>query len=184
MILLLKHDATEASVRELKEAVQALGLSTAPLDDGRGSALEVVGADPSRVLGLRGLAAIEEILTRRTPLTGGEPVWPHFTLRLGIVTLLLLALLSILAGFFPVGLGDRAGGSLSPEPLAVEWYLRPLLGFGRLLGPFARIGTALFWILFFVWPFLDREDTPRRRILLKVMGGALIALLLALGFLA
>jgi hypothetical protein len=182
MILLLKHDATDASVRELKEAVQALGLSTAPLDDGRGRALEIVGADPSRVLGLRGLAAIEEILTRRTPLAGGEPIWPHFTLRLAIVTLLLLALLSILSGYVPTGLGDRATVAAPPGP--PEWYLRPMVGLRDLLGPFARPATALFWILFFAWPFLDRGDSPARRMLLRVMGGALVALLLALAFVA
>ncbi|MCK6458740.1 MAG: hypothetical protein L6Q95_02450 [Planctomycetes bacterium] len=184
MILLLKHGASEGTVRDLKDAVQALGLSTQPLDDGRGRALEVVGADPSRVLGLRGHAAVEEILTRRTPLAGGEPVWPHFTLRLSILSLLLLALLSILAGYFPAGLGDAASVTAPPGPPAVEWYLRPMLGLRDLLGPFARVATALFWILFFAWPFLDRRDTPLRRMLLKVMGGALIALLLVLAFVA
>lgn len=184
MILLLRHDASEDSVRELKDAVHALGLSTTPLDDGRGRALEVVGADPSRVLGLRDMAAVGEILTRRTPLHGGEPVWPHFTLRFSIVTLLLLALLSILSGYFPAGLGDQASVTAPPGPPAVEWYLRPMLGLRDLLGPFARVAAALFWILFFAWPFLDRADSPMRRMLRKVMGGALIALLLVLAFLA
>lgn len=182
MILLLRHDATEASIHEVKEAVRALGLSTAPLDDGRGRALEVVGADPSRVLGLRGLAAVEEILTRRTPLKGGEPVWPHFTLRVLLLLLLLLAALSILSGFFPVGLGDRSTGGVSSEPLRVEWYLRPLLGLRGALGiGAARVATALFWILFFAWPFLDRTETKRSRMLLKLMGIALLVLLVVLG---
>jgi len=180
MILLLRHDATDASIREVKDAVSALGLSTAPLDGGRGRALEIVGADPSRVLGLRGLAAVEEILTRRTPLKGGEPLWPHFLLRLGILTLLLLALLALLSAFFPAGLGDRAGGP--PGPPVVEWYLRPLARLFEILRGGTRVATGLFWILFFAWPFLDRTATPRGRMLLKVMGVLLIALLLVLGF--
>jgi quinol-cytochrome oxidoreductase complex cytochrome b subunit len=183
MILLLKHDATEASIRELKDAVVALGLSTTPLDDGRGKALEVVGADPSQVLGLREHAAVAEILTRRTPLVGGEPVWPHFTLRLLIVALVLLSVLALLTGFVPRGLGDRASGTTT-GPLLVEWYLRPLLGFKSLLGPLARVGTGLFWVLFFAWPFLDRANTARGRLLLKVMGGALLLLVVVLGFVA
>lgn len=181
MILLLKHDATETSIREVRDAVQALGLSTTPLDDGRGHALEVVGADPSRVLGLRGLAAIEEILTRRTPLKGGEPLWPHFSLRVLILFLLLLAVLSLLSAFAPVGLGDRASAIQTPDP-PVEWYLRPLLGLRGLVGiTAARVVTALFWILFFTWPFLDRTTTPRHRQLVKVMGLAILVLLIALG---
>jgi quinol-cytochrome oxidoreductase complex cytochrome b subunit len=181
MILLLRHGATEASIKEVKDAVNALGLNTTPLDDRRGRALEVVGEDPSRVLGLRGLAAIEEILTRRTPLRGGEPVWPHFSLRLVILVLLLLVVLSMLSAFIPVGLGDRAGASQLPGSPVVEWYLRPLVGLRNLLGPGARVATALFWVLFFAWPFLDRVDTPMRRMLLKAMGIALIVLILALG---
>jgi len=180
MILLLKHDATEASIKEVKDAVEALGLSTAPLDDGRGRALEIVGADPSRVLGLRGLAAVEEILTRRTPLKGGEPLWPHFALRLGILTLLLLAVLALLSAYLPAGLGDRANGAMGMP--VVEWYLRPLAGLREILGGGTRVATGLFWVLFFAWPFLDRTSTPRGRLLLKVMGVALIVLLLALGF--
>lgn len=183
MILLLKHGASAASVREVVDAVSALGLSTTPLDDARGKALEVLGADPSRVLGLRGLAAVEEILTRRTPLQGGEPVWPHFLLRVLILVLLLLAVLSLLSAFAPVGLGDRAGTPLPPgTPPPLEWYLWPLAGLRDHLGSgAARVATGLFWILFFAWPFLDRSDSARARILRRVMGLALIALLLALG---
>jgi len=179
MILLLRHDATDASIKELQERVQALGLSTAPLPGGRGRALEIVGADPSRVLGLRGLAAVEEILTRRTPLKGGEPLWPHFLLRVGILALLLLTTLAVLSAYFPAGLGDRAGGP--PGPPVVEWYLRPLAGLREILGGGTRLATGLFWVLFFAWPFLDRTATPRGRMLLKVMGVALLALLLVLG---
>lgn len=180
MILLLKHGASEASIDEVKERVRELGLSTAPLDDVRGRALEILGADPSPVLGLKGLPAIEEILTRRTPLKGGEPVWPHFTLRVLILALLLLVALALLSAFFPPGLGDRAGGS--PAAPVVEWYLRPLAGLREILGGGTRIATGLFWILFFAWPFLDRTESRNARRLLKVMGVALIALLLALGF--
>jgi quinol-cytochrome oxidoreductase complex cytochrome b subunit len=179
MILLLKHGASEASIEEVKERVRELGLSTAPLDDARGRALEILGADPSRVLGLRDLPAIEEILTRRTPLKGGEPVWPHFTLRVLILSLLLLAALAMLSAFFPPGLGDRAGSSAGP---VVEWYLRPLEGLRAILGGWTRIAAGAFWILFFAWPFLDRAESAKARMLTKVMGVALVALLLALGF--
>ena len=182
MILLLKHDATEASIRDVQERVRELGLSTAPLDDGRGRALEILGADPSPVLGLRGLPAIAEILTRRTPLRGGEPIWPHFSLRVLLLVLLVLALLALLSAFVPRGLGDRAG--LSPAPPLVEWYLRPLAGLREILGGGTRIATAIFWILFFAWPFLDRADTPKVRLLRRVMGVALLLLLVALGFAA
>jgi hypothetical protein len=180
MILLLKHDATDAAVRELTDRVAELGLSTAPLDGGRGRALEVVGDDPSRVLGLRGLAAVEEVLTRRTPLKGGEPVWPHFTLRVIMLALGLLVTLALLSGFLPPGLGDRTKGLVPSGP--PEWYLRPLFGLLNLVGPaFTRVLAGLFWVLFFAWPFLDRTETPKGRLLIRAMGIALLALLVALG---
>ncbi|MFI5403576.1 MAG: hypothetical protein ACHQ1G_11620, partial [Planctomycetota bacterium] len=129
--------------------------------------------------GLRGLAAIEEILTRRTQLRGGEPIWPHFSLRVLILMLLLFAVLALLSAFLPAGLGDRA--SASPGPPLVEWYLRPLAGLRGILGGATRIATGAFWVLFFAWPFLDRADTPKGRVLRRIMGAALLALLLALG---
>jgi quinol-cytochrome oxidoreductase complex cytochrome b subunit len=188
MIILLRSDASDADVRDVTEAVRALGLGTAPLDDVRGSALEIVGPDPSRVLGLRGHRGIAEILTRRTPLAGGEPIWPHFALRLAILALLLLSAIALLSAFAPPGLDDRANPALAPGPPLVEWYLRPLEGLVRLAGPVsARVIVACFWILFFAWPFLDRADpaTPRGRrtlLALRLLGIALLALLVALGF--
>lgn len=187
MIILLKHEATEEGVRAVADAVQELGLGTVPLDDARGRAFEVVGADPSRVLGLRHLAAVEEILTRRTPLAGGEPVWPHFTLRVVILTLVLLAVLALLAAYLPIGLEDPARPTLAPGPVVKEWYLRPLHALLDLVGMTAtRITVGLFWVFFFFWPFLDRADpaTPRGRktiLGLRVLGVALIVLLIALG---
>jgi len=187
MIILLKHDATDEGVREVENAILELGLGTVPLDDVRGRAFEVVGADPSRVLGLRGLEAVEEILTRRTPLTGGEPVWPHFTLRVIILTLVLLALLALLAAYLPIGLEDRARPTLPPGPVVKEWYLRPLHTLLDVVGlTMTKITVGLFWIFFFFWPFLDRADpaTPRGRktiLGLRVLGVALIVLLIALG---
>jgi hypothetical protein len=188
VIILLEPEADEARVREVAEAVRALGLDTAPLDDTRGRALEVVGADPSPVLRLRGMAGVAAILTRRTPLAGGEPVWPHVTLRVAILALLLLAGIALLSGFLAPGLGDRAGSAPPSATPGVEWYLRPLRGLTGLLSPGAtRVVVGLFWVLFFAWPFLDRADPStsrgrRARLALRVLGVLLVLLLVALGF--
>jgi quinol-cytochrome oxidoreductase complex cytochrome b subunit len=186
MIVLVRKDAPPDAVEQLREAVRGLGLDIMPLDDRKGSAFEVVGADRGRVLGLRHLDAVEEVLTRRRRLTGGEPLWPHFALRLAILVTLLFLVLGVLTAFFPPGLGDRALSEGAPVPQQVEWPLRPLEGFLDLV-PGAGWIFLLGWIAFMFWPFLDRSDrsTPRgRRLarLLRWLGVTVMAFLVALAF--
>lgn len=184
MIVLLRPDADAAAAEGVAQALRRLGLDPVPLDDVRGRAFEVGGDPTGRVLELRRIPGVEEVLTRRTPLEGGEPLWPHFALRLASVALVLLAVLLLLSAFTPPALGDRAVPD-DGASRAVEWYLRPLAG---LLARFPGAGrplVGLFWLLFFLWPFLDRADpaTPggRRLVLaMRVMGAALVVLLLVL----
>lgn len=189
MIVLLRPDASAETHRLLAERIRALDLDAVPLEIGARRALEVVGDDPSRVLELADAEGVLEILTRRTPLTGGEPVWPHFTLRVVIAALLLVVLLALLTAFLPPGLGDRATAAPPEAAPAVEWYLRPLDVVLHLLpGALGGWLVLLFWLALFLLPFLDRADPTTERgrrmlLLLRVVGVATLAagILFALG---
>jgi len=188
VIVLLEPDASPETVREVVRAIQELGLKAIPLHEAKGNALEVLGAERGRALELRGTPGVQEILTRRTALTGGEPLWPHGALRLSIMALPLLVIILLLSVFFPPALGDRVDPT-ADGPRVVEWYLRPVTALLDLFPTDASfVGSliiALYWILFFVWPFVDRADpgTPRGRktaLAIRAMGAAVILLLVVL----
>lgn len=187
MIVLLDPAAGPEGAQRVLAAVRALGLDAVPLADGKGDAFEVLGEQRGKVLSLRGTPGVQEILTRRRPLEGGEPVWPHFILRLGILACVLLALLLVLSAFLPPGLGDEA--RIDSRATAVEWYLRPVASFLDLFPKRAETAgiliIGLFWVLLFAWPFLDRVDpaTPSGKKLqlgMRVLGVLAFLLILVL----
>jgi quinol-cytochrome oxidoreductase complex cytochrome b subunit len=189
VILLVRPDADELTIAGLARSVAEMELTLRPIDGAKGRAFEVMGAERGRVLALRGAPGVEEILTRRWSLEAGEPVWPHVTMRLTILLLLLVAVLTLLTAFSPPGLGDAAEAH-APGTGEVEWYLRPLASILSLFPGAARwIGGVLVllsWAVLLFWPFLDRADpaTPRGRravLLMRVMGIALILLVVVLG---
>jgi len=194
MIVLLRPGVSPEAHLALVESIRALDLDARPLEIGEHRALEVVGDDPRRVLELSDAEGVQEILTRRTPLKGGEPIWPHFTIRVVIAALVLIIVLALLTAFVPPGLGDRATATPPAEPPAVEWYLRPL---DVVLGLFPSapwVGgwlVVLFWLALIFWPFLDRadEETTRGRrtiVVLRALGvvTVLAGVLFALGVLS
>jgi quinol-cytochrome oxidoreductase complex cytochrome b subunit len=184
MIILLNADVAPEEIEAITGRVRELGLDVAPLDDRRGRAFEVIGEDPGAVLQLRHEPGVARIMTRRTPLDRGEPLWPHFALRLSILSLLLVIALVLLTAYAPPGLGDKAGPD---QPPVTEWHLRPLAGFLRLL-PGLLGGTAvlLAWLLFLFWPFLDRADEStfagrRTARIIRAAGVALLVFVIVLG---
>ncbi|HZM00008.1 MAG TPA: hypothetical protein VFD43_07120 [Planctomycetota bacterium] len=190
MIVLLRAGASRADEDALLARIHELGLTAVPLDGPRGRGLEVLGAGLGQALALRDSPAVHEILTRRTALTGGEPLWPHFALRLSIAAILLLTALCLLAAWLPPGLGDPAGGGAVAEGVTVEWYMRPAAGLLGLLPGGARpvlsLAGLLAWGLLFFWPWIDRPErcTPGRRRALRLLGLAVVLALCALGALA
>ena len=167
MIVLLEPDAGPETVREVVRAIQELGLRAIPLREAKGNAIEVRGAQRGRALELRGTPGVQEILTRRTVLTRGEPLWPHGALRLAIMAVPLLVIILLLSVLFPPALGDAVNPAADGARV-VEWYLRPVTALLDLFpSESSFVGSliiALYWILFFVWPFVDRADpgTPDR----------------------
>jgi hypothetical protein len=160
MIVLLTHDATPEVAHAIADRIRAFGLQAVPLDDAKGRAFEVLGDERGQVLTLVGQPGVREILTRRVPLTGGEPLWPHFALRVGILAVLVISSLLLLTAYVPPGLGDPATGA-SRVDAPLEWYLRaPDVLIGRLPSSLRGVGGAVILVLglgiLFV-PWLDRK---------------------------
>jgi quinol-cytochrome oxidoreductase complex cytochrome b subunit len=188
VIVLLEPGAGPETVREVVRAIEELGLEAVPLHEAKGNAFEVLGAQRGRALELRGKPGVQEILTRRTALTGGEPLWPHGALRLAIMAMPLLVIILLLSVLFPPALGDPVDPA-ADGPRVVEWYLRPVTALLDMFPTDASfVGSliiALYWILFLVWPFVDRVQPGTRRghytaLSIRVMGAAVIVLLVVL----
>ena len=194
MIILLRHDATPAQVAELAGRIRGLGLETVPLDDAKGRAIEVLGDERGLVLSLAHDPGVLEILTRRHPLAGGEPLWPHFALRVGILAVGVVAALLLLAGFLPPALSDAASRPLAARP-PVEWYLRmPTRVLEAFPASLRSVGGALvlaFGLVVLFLPWIDRFDpgTPKGRAVSRAVRAAgavmlLVTVVLALGVLS
>ena len=188
MIVLLNHDCDERTLRELVESIRGMGLEAVTLDEAKGRALEVMGADRGKVLRLRNAPGVAQILTRRTPVGTSEPLWPHGAVQFGILLLLILVGLLALTAIVPPGLGDLAEiGNHPPHPVH-EWYLRPLDRFLGIFGGARWLGgvvVLLLWLGLLLWPFVERvppgtEHETRFIFGLRVLGVGLILLTILL----
>jgi len=117
---------------------------------------------------------------------GGEPFYPHFMLRDGLVWVLLLGGVAILATLVPWEVGEKAD-PLAPAPagLKPEWYFlfmyqalrmlppRVLWVEGEMLGVFAFVVAGAVLILV---PFLDVWAARDRRHHLFTIAGVLAVL--------
>lgn len=184
MIVLLEPGCGEELARQVAGRLAALGLQVTPLEGPRGRALEVDGPDVGRALALRGAPGVRAVLSRRTPLEGGEPLWPHVALRVALLALALLLVLLALLVAWPPGLGDEAHPDTVLQAQPPEWYLRPaavaLEAAGEAGRRAAGVALAAAWLLLLLWPFVDRADegTPRGRAIARAvrLGGALLLL--------
>ncbi|GEM_PF-6720290 len=185
MIVLLSPTADAATIEAALDKAAQLGLHMIALDDKAGRGFEAVGPGRGRALELRGVPGVAEILTRRVAISGGEPLWPHGALRIGWMTMVVLALLVLLAAWFPPSLGDPASGGETILPVA-EWYLR-LPELALEMAPSATpILMPLFWVVLLFWPFIDRFDPRSRggRVAHGVFRLAALAFLLQIAWLA
>ena len=122
MILLLRHDASDADVANLRQRLDELGFESSRLDDARGRALEAHGEHLHELATLRSHPAVEDLLASE-PATGEvEPLWPHGVLQLSILLTLIGVVLLVLLAIAPAGLGDRADLTTLPQTEASDWY--------------------------------------------------------------
>lgn len=184
MIILLDPAVGDDALREIASRLESLGLRGRLLQGVKGRALEVQGAEPGRALALRGAPGVREVLSRRTALVGGEPLWPHVALRVAMLSLALLLGLLALVVVAPPGLGDAAHPDGPSAGGGSEWFLRPAERLLELAGPQGRVAggvlLAAAWLALLLWPFLERLDgaTTGGRTLLRLLrvAGVLAAL--------
>jgi quinol-cytochrome oxidoreductase complex cytochrome b subunit len=157
MIVLLDHGLDAAGLAGFLGRARELGLDMVPLETRRGRGYEVVGAARGRALELLGTPGVAQILSRRKSLSGGEPLWPHFSLRVAILSLLLLSVLALLAVALPPPLLDPVGTPGADEP-SLEWYLRPPAAVVKWSPGVGPVLAFLWWLALLILPFLDRID--------------------------
>ncbi|MHC4940051.1 MAG: hypothetical protein ACYTHK_13870 [Planctomycetota bacterium] len=186
MILLLRHDAPDELIADLRKQLDELGFESTRLDDVRGKALEAHGEHVDELLALSDHPAVQELLANEATRSVDEPLWPHGVLQISILLVLLLALLLVLIAVAPAGLGGRAELGAVPPEHASEWYVRPLAAFLRTIpAPLGGIALLLLWLGLVFWPFVDRgrggaQTSRRSRLLIRIMG--VLFILTMLGF--
>jgi quinol-cytochrome oxidoreductase complex cytochrome b subunit len=120
------------------------------------------------------------------------PFFPNYIILEVIVSLIVLAVLIVLATFLPTGLEDKADPFNTPQHIKPEWYFLWIYQFikvpSMVIGPgvLAEL-TGIFIpavgiLLLILLPFLDRkpERRPLRRKLAMIVTGLILAVLVAL----
>jgi quinol-cytochrome oxidoreductase complex cytochrome b subunit len=98
-----------------------------------------------------------------------EPFWPGQAWKDAVLAMAVLIGLWLWCIYWPAALGEQSDPA-RPYEARPEWYFMFLFQLLRYLkGPYEVLGTfvlpALFFVLLFFWPFLDRSphSDPRRR---------------------
>jgi len=101
--------------------------------------------------------------------TEAEPFWPSQAWKDGVLALAVLVGLGLWCYYRPAPLGNQAD-SAQPYGARPEWYFMFLFQLLKYFeGPWEVVGTfvlpALFFLILFFWPLLDRNPVrnPRRR---------------------
>jgi ubiquinol-cytochrome c reductase cytochrome b subunit len=106
-----------------------------------------------------------------------EPFWPGQAWKDGVLALVFLVALGLWAWYHPAPLEEKANPS-RPYEARPEWYFMFLFQLLRYFhGPYEIVGTfvlpALFFVILFFWPFLDRSpqrDPRRRPVVMTLLG--------------
>ncbi len=113
----------------------------------------------------------------------GIPFFPHHFLKEIIVMAIILAVLSVLATFWPTPMEDKADPFITPPHIKPEWYFLANYKFLQLAEYFSFIGawapkvlgiiTQIFVALLLIFfPFFDKNPQrhPRRRPFMVTFG--------------
>lgn len=185
MILLLQPAASAADVERVLGRLRELELAGAPLAVGPMRLVHVTSGDTRRARRLVSDPLVQAVVPTSGPRVRreGRRFWPYHALCTAAVSLVLLGVLVLLAGFLPPGVsGTIAPGEAAPAA-RWPWYLAPARGLlARVPHEPAWLGPSLLvalGALFLALPALDRARGEGLHARLAVLALGLLALGLA-----
>ncbi len=185
-MIIFERGATTEQVHAVAEELRTQGVETRCVRAAGKPVLHVLGGRVSSPGSVLDHDAVEGIVATSGPRVRreGHRFYPYHALQWFALGIVVVAMLVLLAGQFPPGIGIAIDLQTPPSQVVVPWYGRAATGF---LALFPQSLSWLAWTamvailaLFVALPRLDRSPSrPRFAVV-----GAVIALALAIGWLA
>jgi len=189
MIVLLREGASPEDLQQVLDVLHELGLEGTGLPAGGRLSVHVRTRPAWSARRLRELPQVAALLSCRSPRAAREgiPFFPYHFISWTVLLLMVLSGLTLLAGFFPPGLGHPGDPlAIPPGPGTVAWYFRPITSFLDLFPEgWQSLGSVLLLLifaLFFFLPSLDRTRGPALRQRLPIVLVGLLILFVGLLF--
>lgn len=168
MIVVLRPGSTEEEIAEVLRLLERRGIEGRVVQTSEKPLVHLVSGPTRRARRLLKLEQVEAIVPTSGPRLReqGRRFYPYYFIHLSALCLVLLALLVLLAGHHPPGLGDEIDTQHAPAALSYPWYVRAPMAFVALFPASAAwLGWLCLYALaaaFFFLPLVDRSSAPAR----------------------
>jgi hypothetical protein len=169
VIVVLERGTRDEQVAEIVAELERRGLEVRAIRAGGKPALHVVGGDSARAHKALAFDEVEGLVATSGPRirSAGQRFFPYHFVQWSAVGIVLLAVLTLLAGHYPPGLGAPIDVQRPPAQSVQPWYLRAPTAFVELFPPsLAWLGwlvvLALIGVVLLV-PRFDRGTAPGLR---------------------
>jgi quinol-cytochrome oxidoreductase complex cytochrome b subunit len=166
MIIVLERGAPPEQIQAVVDALQRRGLELRRLDHEGRALLHVVSGAPARARKVRRMEGVEALVPTSGPRyrREGQHFYPHHVIRWSALAMVLLGLLTFLAGQWPPGIGAPIDVQAPPPHPVVPWYARAPLAFVALFpAHLTWLGWLVFACLVFAFVFAPKLDRGRAR---------------------
>ncbi len=168
MIVVLRPGTSQEEIAEVLRQLERRGIEGRVLQGGEKPLVHLVSGSTRRARKLLKLEQVEAIVPTSGPRLRheGRRFYPYYFIHLAALCLALLAVLVLLAGHHPPGLGDAIDTQHPPAALSYPWFVRAPMAFVAL---FPESAAWLGWLCLyaiaaavFFLPLLDRSSAPAR----------------------
>ncbi len=178
MIIVLERGSKPEQIAEIVAALKKRGLEVSQVRAAGKPVLHVTSGDSRRARRVLSHDEVEGLVATSGPRIRreGRRFFPYHFIQWAAVGIVMLAVLTLLAGQFPPGVGAPVDVQHPPADLVQPWYLRAPLAFVALF-PAEFVGVG--WLLAFVLaalvllvPRFDRgthSGAPRRAIAFAIV---------------